>query len=651
MIAYAEIALPLPFNRTFFYKVPGNLLKKIKIGSIVVVPLKRRLLTGVVVKLLPKRPPLDIEFKEIKKLLDENLAFSPSFLDVTRRIAEYFYSAWGELLLAALPPQIAVKGGKATPPSKKRENVQFFSPQQLEIDFSLDNESFEVAERISQSIGKQNFSPFLLQASQSKREAVYLFLIKACLAKGKRVLFLVPEIAYTRELVSAIERKLARNTALLHSGLSQRSRELEWRKVKDGWADVVIGTRLAALCPVENVGLMIVDREQDESYFQRENPVYDARKAAWIRAEQEFSVLVYGASFPSVESRFRALKQDFFLSIERPSPQWQGKLIDGRKTKELISREIIAKIEKRLAKKEQVMLFCHRRGYAAFLICSRCHYIPHCVRCDANLSFHKREGKVVCHYCSYSADFKNICPECGCKIIRKRGPGIQVIEEKLREYFPQQKLAVFDTDAAGSRKKREEILLKFHKRKIDILLGTSLLAHQKEFPKVSLVVVLYPESLLALSDYQANQRTFQSITQMVEFLKNEKEAEVVVQTLLPEHFSIHGAVFGDYLEFYKEEIQSRKLMNYPPFSYLVELVFQGTNLRSLGKDTRSFFSQLKAHKEEVEIWGPSKALVSRIRNRNRVQFLIKAQGKEHLDRILQENIQAIRARKAIYVYE
>jgi primosomal protein N' (replication factor Y) len=714
MTLYAEVILSLPLDQSFSYIVPESCRESAKIGSRVLVPLGQRMLTGFIVKLRKRKISSEFKLKEIAEVLDEEPIFSPSFLSFTRKLCAYYYSSWGELLQASLPPSFILKSKTTVALSDKgiavlqgedlsgeeRKLLSFIQKRsystlflkrkfkvknlshllfrlekkglilvkkevkkakgkkasaasrgqtQLEIDFSLDAQSREVADQITRKLEKKVFSPFFLYGPPEKREAVYSSLIKEVLARGSRVLFLVPEITLTQSLIEKFEKRLGEKVALLHSQLTERKRELEWRKIKEGEADVVVGPRSALFSPVDHLGLIIVDEEEDGSYYQLESPSYDARKGAWLRAKHEGAAIVYGSAFPSVEAFYMARKGKYLYCLDSEQRETKVEIVDDRLGKRLISSKLEEKISERLKKKEQILVFFNRRGYASYLFCSRCDYIPRCIHCDIALTYHKREGRLVCHYCNYSLAKMNRCPDCGSRMIRERGTGIEAVEEELKTIFPQSRISLFATDL--SRKEQERILRKLWTGKIDILVGTQLLAHQVELPPASLVAILFPETILTLSDFRASQKTFQTLSRMMKFLKNDNKAEVIIQTALPHHFSIRQAALEDYFSFFKEELKLRRLMNYPPFSRMAEILFQGENLRNVARKSREFSTKVKSFEGDVEILGPALASVSKVRGINRVQVILKACRKKDLDRVLRESLKTIKLRKSVWIYE
>lgn len=520
-------------------------------------------------------------------------------------------------------------------------------PTQLEMDFSLDTDSMNAAKVVAQKIKKGRFSPFLLYGSLEKREAVYFFMIREVLALKKQVLFLVPEISLTKNLVSRFEKQLGEKSAVLHSRLTDQQKALEWNRIKSRKVDSVVGPRSVLFSPLDSVRLIIVDNEQDDSYYQQESPTYDARKGAWMRAEQESAVLLYGSSMPLVETFYRAAKRGYLFDLKKESKKWKVSIIEEKSEKRIISPLLREKIKINFSQNRQVLAFYNRRGYASYLSCQKCHSVPKCRNCDIALTYHKKEGKLICHYCNDSVEETAACSQCGHRMIRRKGIGIEAVEQELGALFPGHKIASFDTDAAKGRKKQEQLLLQFRKGKVDLLLGTQLLAHQVDLPKVSFAAVLFPEMLLSLSDFQASQKTFQSLAQTAEFLHNDESSELVIQTAFPEHYCIRSAASRDYEAFYEQELQYRKLMNYPPFSRMAELVFQGENLRTLARKAREFCALVRERSKDVEIIGPALAGVSKVRGRHRLQILLKAKSLEALNRALRGPLKKIRVKKAI----
>ncbi len=525
------------------------------------------------------------------------------------------------------------------------------TPAQLEMDFSLDAELFQSAQKISSFLGKDVFSSFFLFGPSNKREPIYFNLIKKNMALKKSTLFLVPEISLTETFKNKMKKRFGERAALIHSQMTQKQRVFEWQRIKEGDTHIVVGPRSALFAPLENLSLIIIDEEQDESYYQKENPTYDARQGGWIRAQQESALLIYGSSMPSIERYFHAVQQKYLMPLSKEKRPYRARIIENRLKKWNIDSRVRQRISENLKQKNRILIFFNRRGYAPFLICSHCSSVPRCTRCDIGLTYYKIEQKMICNYCGYTVPEFNRCPECGRKIIFGKSIGIEAIEEELHRFLPQAKIFSFNLDAVRNKKEQEKVIERFSAGEIDILLGTQLLVHQRDLPPVSLVIALFPETSLSLSDFRASQRTFQKLSQMASFLKQEPKSEFLLQTSFSPHFSIRHAAESDFLSFYNQELKYRRLMKYPPFASMVEILFFSENLRVLAKNSRKFLSLIEGHSDQIEVLGPAFAPVSRVRGQNRVQIILKSKKKRELDKILSDSLHHIKIRKSVYVYD
>jgi len=713
MTLFAEVILSLPLDRSFLYAVPEAFKKKVVKGARVLVPFKDRLLTGVVIERKKTSPPglklkairdvldetplfspqflsftrqlsrayysswgellriaLPASFAPQSKtrvvITDEGrLALnankiSPLEKDILLLLAKKSYS---DVFLkrkskasrfSSLLSRLAEKGWVCVEKGmdsfhERRETGLQVTPVQLEMDFSLDKESLRTADMLAGEISKDTFSYQYVFGSAAKREAIYLYLIKKSISSGKRVLFLVPEIAFTGSLMEKFQNRLGEHAALLHSQMSESRREHEWLRINDGHVSVVAGPRSALFSPVENLGLVIVDEEQDDSYYQKENPAYDARQGAYLRAKQENALLIFGSMAPSVETYYEAQKRGTLHILEKESTKHRIDIVDDRQNRGIVSPKLQERLRENLDRKNPSLIFCNRRGYAGYVACSRCRYIPRCQNCDIALTYHKRENKLVCHYCDQALSPWHACPECGGQMVRKKEVGVEAVEEAVHRHFPKSRIVCFDTDIVKKKKDGQHILSEFKNGRIDILIGTQLLAHQKDLPEVSLVAVLFPETTLSLSDFRASLRTYQMINQMLGFLRSDKDSNGVIQTSFPEHFSIQSSPFGRYEEFYKEETKFRRLMNYPPYVHMVEVLFQGENLRALARKSREFTSSVRRGAAAIEILGPA-LTAARVRGMNRIQVILKAKRRKDLDDVLRPSLQKIKTRKSVRVY-
>ena len=716
MTPYAEIVLPLPLDQTFTYIIPASLQDRAKVGVRVLVPFGKRQMTGFLVGLKKRLAVQNLELKEIQEVLDGDPVFEKSFLEFTRKLSDYYHSAWGELLEGSIPsslifesqkrlslsdPDILKSTGSDLSEAETKildalsdkpysaaylrrklriKNLSYWIGQleekgrisvssemrrtrrrkaippslgesQLEIDFSLDRKTRSVSESILKRMEKEPASGFLLYGIREKREAVYLELMRHALEAKKTVLFLVPEIASIGSFLGKLENKLGERAAILHSRLSEAKREREWQRIGKGEASVVLGPRSALFSPLLDLGLIIIDEEQDESYYQTENPTYDARQGARLRGRLERAPVVYGSDAPTVEGFFRAKKRSVLFELEGSAGKRRVEFLVEQPAREVVSQKLKMKIRSRMRRGEPTVVFSNRRGYAPLVSCARCHHIPRCSECDISLTFHKKDNRLICHYCNSAVSISENCPKCGGRIAARRGVGIEAVEEDLMRAFPEARIVGFDLDRTRRKADQDRILEDFRLGKIDVLIGTKLLAHQGRQLQVGFLAILHPEQDLAFADFRASQRAFQDLRRMMGLLKDSPASEAVIQTLQPDHHSIRCAALDDYSGFYEREIQFRRLMNYPPFSYLVEILFQGESLRVLGRQSRNFIEAAKNISSDIEVMGPALASVAKIRGRRRVQIVLKANRKAVLDTALHQALRKVRVRKTVHLYE
>ena len=534
--------------------------------------------------------------------------------------------------------------------SRRERDELSAGPTQLELDFSLDDPLRKAARAILEAMAKKAFSPFLLFGPAGRREAVYFHLIREAAARSGRVLYLVPEISLTPALIEKYKKRLGDGLAILHSRMTDRQRELEWQKIKDSCAQVVIGSRSALFAPLPDLRLVILDEEQDQTYSQQEGLPFDVRKAARIRAEEEKAALVQGSAAPTVESFHSARKGRFLIDLGQETATAKVLLLDFRRASGLVDPRLKRAIQDRLEKREQVILFFNRRGYASSLVCGQCGYVPLCDRCDLSLAYHKKEGKLVCHACRRAVPAVLNCPRCGGRLIVRLSAGIEAVAEELKTTFPESRVEVFAADEAARKEKKDALLRGFESKEIDILVGTQFLAHQTGLPPVTLVGVLHPEMILHLADFRSGQKAFLLIRSAFRFLREGETSEVHIQTSAPDHYSIREAARGDYLGFFEQEIKFRRLLDYPPFSFLAEVFFSGENARRVAATARMFVTRVKDSGKDVQVFGPSVASMARKRGLFRVQVNLKTRRLETLNGVLSPSLKGIRSEKSVFLF-
>jgi primosomal protein N' (replication factor Y) len=503
---------------------------------------------------------------------------------------------------------------------------------QLALDFPPGPAAEPTLSPLLDRLGRGGFASFLIRGSGPAREEAYLSLLRETIARSGKALVLLPEISLARALAQTLEKRLGQAVALLHGELAESRREREWRRVQAGRASVVCGARSALLAPVERPRLIVVDEEPDDSFLQ-DHPPLDVRRGARIRAEAEDGLLVYGAEFPRVEAFQAAREGGGLIDLGREAGRVRVEIVDARREKGLIGGRLRQALGEILSRGERAIVFFNRLGYATSLLCPRCGLILKCRRCDIPLLLRKRTRTLVCPLCGESGAARMSCPRCG-RALRSRGVGIEAVEEELRRLFPGTPLAVFNSDALSGRTAQESVLRRFARGAVRLLLGTELLARRRDLPAVPLAAILAPEMALARPDFRAGQRTFQSLLRMIRFGRAGEGGGVLIQTTLPDHYVIRSAAAQDYEAFFEEEISFRRLLGYPPFSQMAEVVLEGRDLRVLGREARRMAEDLRRAVPGTEVLGPALAAVPRVKGVFRVQVALRAGSREALDELL-----------------
>ena len=493
----------------------------------------------------------------------------------------------------------------------------------------------EEQEQVVKSIDIEEYSKNLIYGvTGSGKTEVYLRLIEKVLNAGKNAIVLVPEISLTPQITDRFLARFGEVVAILHSGLSLGERYDEWQKIKSNNCRIVIGARSAIFAPLENVGIIIIDEEHDSSYKSETLPKYDAKEVANYIALCENVPLVLGSATPDIRTYYSALNGDInLLKLENRISKFglpnieivdmREELASGNRT--VFSRKLYYSMKEAIKNKEQIMLFLNRRGYSTFIMCRDCGYVVKCEDCDVSMTYHMDLNKLICHYCGKTKDVVNICPECGSKNIRYFGNGTQKIEQEIKKYFPEASVIRMDVDTTRIKGGHEKILNKFKNEKIDILLGTQMIAKGHDFSNVTLVGILAADSALNIGDYRANERTFQLLTQMAGRAgRGEKKGTAIIQTYMPDEFSINAAKEQNYTKFYNLEINVREKLNYPPFCDIIVSIISGADEELVKKEASKLFDILHT---KFNAYLPVPAPISKINNEYRWRILIK----ENLD--------------------
>jgi primosomal protein N' (replication factor Y) len=533
--------------------------------------------------------------------------------------------------------EIVEEAAERVQPAMKPHALEFLftPPQQQALD------------AINQSVEARRFQALLVHGvTASGKTAVYLAAMKRVLEAGRGAILLVPEIGLTPAVAADLYAIFGEQVAILHSSLSDGERAEQWRRVRRGEARIAVGTRSAVFAPVQELALIIVDEEQDHSYKQDETPRYHARDVAAVRAKALGVTVVFGSATPSLESfhnagsgKYRLLRLPDRVQ-QRPMPEVE--LIDMRQEfqatgkEQLLSRRLIEEVTARMESGGQAMILLNRRGYSAFVMCRSCGDTIQCRDCAVALTHHKRERKLMCHYCGYQQPIPKLCPKCGSDYVQFLGTGSEKLEDMLHAAFPAARIGRMDRDTVRGHQDFERILSAFDAGELDLLVGTQMIAKGHDIHGVTLVGVVGADTALSLPDFRAAERTFQLLTQVAGRAgRGEAQGKVVLQTYFPDHYAVQFAAHHDFEGFYRKELQFRSWMHYPPFTTLANVLVRSDRqeeaMRCAGVLGNWFQS---ARHEGVRVMGPAVAPIMRLKRDFRYHFLLKSSSRERLHALL-----------------
>jgi primosomal protein N' (replication factor Y) len=672
----ARVVLPLPLRDSFVYEVPVDLRGEVRAGSQVSVPFKSRSLRGLVVEVFDGEPPRGL--RSIKSLAGE--AVGEKVLELTRWVSDYYLAPWGEVFRAAVPRPLArvrvpARAGGGSAASEGAPAMKPTSHQR------------EVLDAIGRRLDLGGFGVLLLQGvTGSGKTFVYCRAAAEALRRGGACLVLVPEISLSTQLVDRFREFFGERVVLSHSGLSASERYVAWRKSASGEAKVVVGARSAVFAPLRNLALIIVDEEHEPSYKQGDVPRYNARDVAVKRGQMEEALVLLGSATPSLESYNNALAGKYTkLSLpcrvdSRPMAKVQvvdlraggggagggegatdGEASEGATEGDpgreggaeggarevrapspeaawLFSDVLREKMDERLAKGEQVILFINRRGHSTFVQCRDCGESFRCPRCEVTLTYHSDRHRLTCHYCGHSAKDVTTCSKCGGSNFWFGGVGTQKVEGEIKRMFPEVGVLRMDVDSTRRRGARRSMVETFSSGGALVLLGTQMVAKGFDFPGVTLVGVIYADTQLNLPDFRASERTFQLLTQVAgRSGRGVTPGEVVIQTFLPDHPSLRAAAAQDFSLFYRKEIEDRRELAFPPFSRLVDISFTGREepevIRRANKVKRKVEDWLRSERiATVDAMGPAPFPIARLRNKARWHLTLRGRSLPELRR-------------------
>ncbi len=528
------------------------------------------------------------------------------------------------------------------------QNDNFQATNSVELN---DEQSKAVEEIWSSFLHKDSQTVLLHGVTGSGKTEVYREVVLRVLQGGGDVILLVPEISLTSQIAKVFLEQFGDVVGIIHSGIKMNEKLELWQRILGGEKRIVIGARSAVFAPLKNLSLIILDEEHDNAYKQDENPKYHARDVARKRMELRNGLVVLGSATPSLEA-YTAAQRDVIklVSINKrynrsalPTVEivdMKHELAQGNKS--MFSYALRSKLEERISRGEQSILFLNRRGYSTFVFCRECGYVAKCPHCDVSLTYHNHKQDLQCHYCGHQQEVFHNCPECGSRYIRFYGQGTQKVEEEVSALFPGVEVLRLDADTAAD--KHRDVLERFRKQEVPILVGTQMLSKGLDFPNVTLVGVISADQLLNMPDFRSRERAFQLLTQVAGRAgRAQKPGEVIVQTYSPEDPAIIQASRHDYRNFFWEEIAYRKERKYPPFAHIIRVLLfheKEENVIKAAHELAGFIrlsrDDLKA--EDYHILGPAPAVMSKLKNKFRWQVSVKGKNPEILRRIVYNGV-------------
>ncbi len=684
-----QVNVLFPINaEAFTYLVPEDIQLKIKIGSRVLAPFRNRDKIGVIQNIEPclpagrhkapsKQPagkqntlqttggqaehraqgtgPGGIQLKTIKAVLDEEPLVPENLLKLIQWVGQYYISTSGLALKNAVPS--GVLEGRKSGKSRITCDTEIKKPEAL----NLTSEQ----RRSLNEINRAHSGTFLLHGvTGSGKTEVYIRAIKS-LPEDREAIVLVPEIAITAQMTDRFRSSFGNDVVFFHSGVSMGEKITCWLKMKNGRVKVVLGVRSAVFAPFKRLGLIVIDEEQEASYKQFEGLRYSARDVALARAKLENAKVILGSATPSLETFYNAETGKFhYIELkhrinQRPLPQVEIiNMIEEEKKTWSLSQKLIDTLKENILNRCQSLIMLNRRGYSPFLMCTDCGYTYKCLACSITLTYHKDKKTLDCHYCGSYLRPQNVCPECKGSKMKYVGVGTQRIEEELRTLIPELSLKRMDRDTTRKKLSHYRIVKDMEGKKIDVLLGTQMVAKGHDFPYVTLSAVVSADVALNLPDFRSAERAFQLFTQLAGRAgRGDAPGKAYIQTYEPDHYVFDYVRNHDYKGFYQKEISLRKGLSYPPFSKLVRIIISFRNRQSIQEIIKEISERIRMltkgtdRKKNygVEVLGPAPAPIEKIRNLWRWHLILKGGNSKVLRHAAADIVKTIKDIKSIRI--
>jgi len=659
MSRYIDVVLNLPLNQAFTYHEPlkiseedKNASEDVLFGRRVEVRFGNRRMTGIVTALYDTLPPTcsvgEEKIRAAAKYVAPEPVLTRELYESAKWVSRYYLTAIGEAVFAMIPS------------GKRESDASGFSFSDTEDSFEKKNLSGEQQAAVNGILDgdEKRLFHYLYGKTGSGKTEVFLSAAEKILEKNKGVIYLVPEIGLTPQVVKAVVRRFGNTAAVLHSELTPSQRLSEWRRILHREARIVVGARSAVFAPVPDLGMIVIDEEHDASYKAGNTPRYHARQVAMHRCTTLGIPLVMGSATPSLEA-WSAMENG---TIKRHTltqrlaggamPEIKSVNLSLEQNKEnCLSRELKERMKAALAEKRQIILFLNRRGFTHFFRCSSCGFEMKCKNCSVSMTYHKAENRLRCHYCGYSIQPPHQCPKCGSLDVGYSGFGTEYIEAEVKAAFPNERILRVDTDSVSHKGELQEKLDAFRKGEYSILLGTQMVAKGLNFPALKLVGVILADSSLHLPDFRASERTFALITQVAgragRFFP---DGEVIVQSYSPDMEPIALAVKGDIDTFYANEIKQRNVLGFPPFVRMLRLVFRSSVPGAAEKAAEGAAVILRKNKiPGTDIMGPAECPIELVAGNWRHQILLRGKNIGALQKMASNLLNGYTAPQNVYI--
>ncbi len=654
MSKYVEVITSLPIDRAFQYKVTGKETYAPEVGKRVHILFNNAKRIGYIVS-LEDAPQVESP-KPLVDVIDVEPIFTPQMIRLARWVKDNYFCSWGEALEAMIPS--VLKRGKTSMETRVKEDIEAVLPTEKHVP---NEEQASVLRDINKCLDEGKHEVFLLHGiTGSGKTEIYLQAMDNALSKGKGGIVLVPEISLTPQTVERFKSRFGDRVAVFHSGMLESARFNEWKRIKDGEAKVVVGPRSAVFSPFKDLGLVVVDEEHEPSYKQEDVPRYHAREVAIERARMAGAPVILGSATPSLESYHRAMTGQYRLVEltqrieEKKLPR--VKLVDMRMEFEtkvgqrVISAVMAEALRKDVQKKQQALIFLNRRGFSTSVSCRKCGYVLKCQKCDSPMVFHREKNELICHYCNRRSEPLQICPACNEAHLIYRGTGTQKVEEELKKILPEARVARMDSDSMSKRGAHDKVLREFREHKLDIIVGTQMIAKGLDFPKVTQVGVVSADANLNLPDFRSGERTFDLITQVAGRAgRSDLGGEVIVQTYTPEHYAVSFAAKHDFHGFYEREIESRRQLLFPPYVHFVKITMRSRKEENAQKAAEKLADTLRAKIKDVDIVGVAPSPMTKLRGYYRWNVILRTKDRQDIVAKLRVALHGFRKGTGVYM--